>query len=138
MQIWTVPHIPARRSHPTLRALGALCLVLWLGGQHAAQANPSSKRGSCGAMVPKGSEDLGGGRYSSGGYEDIDGILKFYRKVYGSDGKNYKLRRLFVLRHVSAYHLRSLNSSSGWSGINVAFYRNRRQYRLQIYVICRS
>ncbi len=78
-------------------------------------------------MVPKGSEDLGGGRYSSGGYEDIDGILKFYRKVYGSDGKNYKLRRLFVLRHVSAYHLRSLNSSSGWSGINVAFYRNRRQ-----------
>ncbi|MCK6510058.1 hypothetical protein L6R29_08840 [Myxococcota bacterium] len=138
MQTWTVRGIPAWRSHAALQIFGALCLVLWLGGSYAAQASPSSKRGSCGVMVPKGSEDLGGGRYSSGGYEDIDGILKFYRKVYGSDGKNYKLRQLFVLRHVSAYHLRSLNSSSGWSGINVAFYRNRRNYRLQIYVICRS
>lgn len=126
------------RSYHTLSKVGALCLGLSLGWLYPVDASPSSKRGACGAMVPKGAAELGGGRYSSGGYEDIDGVLKFYRKVYGSDGKNYKVRRLFVLRKVSAYHLRSLNSSSDWSGINIAFYRNRRNYRLQIYVICRK
>ncbi len=129
---------PFHRSHRTLYKISALCLGLSLGWLYPVHASPSSKRGVCGVMVPKGSAELGGGRYSSGGYEEIDGLLKFYRKVYGSDGKNYKLRRLFVLRKVSAYHLRSLNSSSGWSGINIAFYRNRRNYRLQIYVICRK
>lgn len=133
-------HVPSQHTplYPQKLSLFALCLGFLLWMPSFAQAGPSTKRGACGALIPKGSSELGGRRYSGGGYESLDGLLKFYRKVYGRDGKNYKKRRLFSLRTVTAYHLRSLDESTRWSGINVAFYRNRRNYRLQIYIICRK
>ncbi|MCB9638314.1 MAG: hypothetical protein H6727_05305 [Myxococcales bacterium] len=128
--------IPSSTSSLFIACFALVAAFAWM--PSAAQAGPSTKRGACGALIPKGSSEMGGRRFSGGGYESLDGLLKFYRKVYGSDGKRYKKRRLFSLQKVTAYHLRSLDESTGWSGINIAFYRNRRRYRLQIYIICRK
>tara|TARA_B100000609_G_scaffold199551_1_gene204053 strand:- start:32885 stop:33253 length:369 start_codon:yes stop_codon:yes gene_type:complete len=97
-----------------------------------------SKAGPCGSKLPSwGVQNIGKNRYRVS-YKSMPSLLKFYRKVYGyrNNKVTYRITKLFALRHVTAYHIRSLRKSTSWQGLNLVKYKRKGQ--MQVYVICRK
>ena len=117
--------------------LPLLSSLLFLSLPPQAHAQTKTQSAACGFLVPPSAIALNARRYSIRSYQ-LESLLRFYRKVYGSPGKRYSLQRLFSLPHVTAYHMRSLESSSRWIGINIAFHHAHKNDRLQVFIHCRK
>jgi hypothetical protein len=116
--------------------LALLASLLFFSAQQA-YAQTKTQAAACGFLVPPSAIALNARRYSIRSYQ-LESLLRFFRKVYGSPGKRYSLQRLFSLPQVTAYHMRSLESSSRWIGINIAFHHAHKNDRLQIFIHCRK
>jgi hypothetical protein len=100
-----------------------------------ARANPRTQRAACDAVIPHSANSIAPHRYNVYFPRSMDGLLRFYRQVFGSNDPNYRVIKLFYLPQVIAYHIKNMNSRSKWAGINLVYYKQKGQ--LQIYVLCR-
>ena len=99
------------------------------------EAVPRTKTGACRAPLPTSTRKLEQRRYRVYYPRTLYGLLKFYRKLFGSRNPNYRVTKLFALSHVVAYHLRNLRPHASWKGLNLVYYRRKEQ--LQIFVLCK-